>query len=428
MKTVCHIAMIVTLAGLLVSCGNGQQGAPNILLISIDTLRPDRLGYAGGTHDTSPAIDGLAGAGMVFNNNYSVAGWTLPAMATVLTGRYPKEHGATDFHWSMDLSHRTLADMVRAEGYDTRGYVSHVILKPSYGFAEGFRHYDFSVLNVGHPHDVATARQLTDLVVRDLDEVTKPYFIWVHYFDPHFEYLKHSKWQHFGNSPIDRYDQEIAHTDEQIARLISELKRKGLFDNTIVVFTSDHGEEFGEHDAEYHYTLHEEVMRVPLVIAGPGVAPGTDDTPTRQVDILPTLLGLLGIERPTDLPGRDILSPTDESLPIFMERDRPPPYNQRGVIMDGYKLIAIEQADTASIPVGSRGTHVAITNVHPGIYLYDLSADPGEKNNIYSDSHPKAKELLQLMTDHYSGNEKPLRPVELDENLREKLRSLGYIR
>lgn len=430
MKTRYRIAAIVLIAGCLVSCGREQKGPPNVLLISIDTLRPDRLGYEGNTHDTSPAIDALAGAGMVFKNNYSVAGWTLPAMATVLTGRYPKEHGATDFHWTMNLSHRTLADILRGEGYDTRGYVSHVILKPSYGFSEGFRHYDFSVLNIGHPHDVATARQLTDLVVEDLEEISEPYFIWVHYFDPHFEYLEHPQWQHFGNSAIDRYDQEIAHTDAQIARLISKLKKNGLYDNTIVVFTSDHGEEFGEHQASYHYTLHEEVMRVPLVIAGPGIAPGTDDTPTRQVDILPTLLDLLEIAPPVmDLPGRSLMAPSDkEGLAIFMERDRPPPYNQRGVIVDGYKLIVIERADTASIPETSRGTYAEIKNVHPGIQLYDLNQDPGEQSNIYSDSHPKARELLQLMAEHFSGEVKPLRSVELDENLRDKLRSLGYIR
>ncbi len=404
----------------------------NVLLVTVDTLRPDRLGYSGHRRPTSPAIDALAREGIAFTNCYSVAGWTLPSIATLFTGRYPGEHGATDFHWSMDVVLPTLAGILRRQGYDTRGFVSHVILKPSYGVAEGFSAYDYSVLGNGHPHDVATARPLTDLVERSLKTLQEPFFLWGHYFDPHFAYLPHARWRSFGSTDIDRYDQEIAHTDNQISRLLSSLRDKGLYDNTVIVLTSDHGEEFGEHQARYHYTLYDEVLRVPLVIRVPGTAPGVRRARVEQIDLLPTLMSLLHIEADggRELPGRNILtaSEPEEERPTFVERDRPPPYNQRGVIYQGYKLIVIEHADSARIPASSRGTYSRITNVHPGIYMYDLSKDPGEKVNIYSEKDPKARELLIMLANHFSTAPARAGEVRIDDTLREKLRSLGYIR
>ena len=382
----------------------------NVLLVTVDTLRPDRLGYNGHRRPTSPAIDALAREGIAYTNCYSVAGWTLPSIATLFTGRYPREHGATDFHWSMDVVLPTLAGILRRRGYDTRGFVSHVILKPSYGVAEGFSAYDYSVLSDGHPHDVATARPLTDLVERSLTTIQEPFFLWVHYFDPHFAYLPHARWRSFGSTDIDRYDQEIAHTDSQIARLLSSLRDRGLYDNTVIVFTSDHGEEFGEHQARYHYTLHDEVLRVPLVIRVPGAAPGVRRARVEQIDLLPTLISLLQIESAAglQLPGRNILMTTkpDQERPTFVERDRPPPYNLRAVIEGGYKLIVIGMADRTDYPARSVKEYedwAKVTNVTPGMYLFDLTTDPGEQNNIFSEDHPKARELLQLLTDHFAG-------------------------
>ncbi|MFQ5510943.1 MAG: sulfatase [Candidatus Krumholzibacteriia bacterium] len=402
----------------------------NVVLITVDTLRPDHLGYNGHPRNTSPAIDALAHEGLVFTNCYSVAGWTLPSIATIFTGRYPGDHGATDFHWSLDIDLPTMAGILRAHGYDTRGFVSHVILKPSYGVGEGFSSYDYSVLGGGHPHDVATARPLTDLALRSIDDLEEPFFLWVHYFDPHFAYLPHAKWRSFGNTDIDRYDQEIAHTDAEIGRLLAGLREEKLYDNTVVVFTSDHGEEFGEHGAKYHYTLHDEILRVPLVIRAPQVAPGVNHARVEQIDLLPTLMALLGLDPGHVFPGRNVVTNTAAAAerPAFFERDRPPPYNQRGVIYQGFKLVVIERADSERIPAASRGTYVPITNVRPGIYMYDLAEDPGEQSNIYSEDRPGAKELLVLLAEHFAVEPARAREVRIDDTLREKLRSLGYIR
>jgi arylsulfatase A-like enzyme len=424
------IAAVVVLIGVLVWVFNGRAPVDrpaNVLLITVDTLRPDRLGYGGHNRDTSPTIDGLAARSLVFPNVYSVSGWTLPSVATLLTGRYPRDHGATDFHWAVDSRMPTMAGILKNQGYDTRGFVSHLILTPSYGVAEGFRSFDYSVLNIGHPHEVSTGRQLTDLVIESTADMTEPYFLWVHYFDPHFEYVPHSQWSHFGGEDVDRYDQEVAFTDAQISRLLDHLERRGLFDNTITVFTSDHGEEFGEHGDKFHYTLYEEVMRCPLVINAPLLEPAVDDRIVEQIDILPTVLSMLDLEVDSLFPGRILLGEDSGERPVFVERDRPPPYNQRGVILGDYKLTVIEEVDPASIPRKSQGTESPVVNVSPGIYMYDLSTDPGETQNIYDESDPKAIKLLVMLAEHFSVQATTAHEVEIDETLRDKLRSLGYI-
>ncbi len=412
----------------LISCTKRGGRHPNVILITIDTLVPNRLKFEGHTRNTSPAIDAFASEGVVFENSYSSAGWTLPAIASILTGRYPGDHGATDFHWPLDENILTMAGILRNAGYDTRGYVSHVVLQPMFGIANGFASYDYSVIKYGHPHDVSTAGQLTDLVTREMRTVEEPFFLWVHYFDPHFEYLRHAGWTGFGNSDIDRYDQEIAYTDFQISRLFRYLKKKRYYDDAIIILTSDHGEEFGEHGGVFHYTLHEEVMRVPLIIKALGIGHSVKLAAAEQIDILPTVLSLAGIEVEAVLPGRNLLAETSSARPVFMERDRPPPYRQRGVLLDHYKLIVVEMADTAAIPPESRGTYVKVTNVKPGIYLYDLSKDPNERKNLYSVSNPKAVELLGLLDEHSRKERNKSREIKIDEKLNEKLKSLGYIR
>jgi len=415
--------VILLFAAVAAMSGCGREGRPpNIVLITVDTMRPDRLHYGGNPRNTSPCLDRLATEGVVFTRATSVAGWTLPAMATVLTGRYPSEHGATDFHWSLEASIPTLATMLRDHGYDTYGFVSHVMLTPTYGMGEGFSHFDFSVLNVGDPHEVTTAQQLTELAHTGMRGVKEPYFLWVHYFDPHFKYIDHDQF-HFGDNDIDRYDSEIAFTDYYIDDLLKVVDHG----NTIIIFTADHGEEFGEHKSVYHYTLHGEVMRVPLIIKGPGIKPRTDDEPAQQTDFVPTILKLAGIEAPAGLPGHDLLAPRDANAPQFIERDRPPQWRQRGVIRGQQKLIVIEDADTTQIPPASRNEEIVVHNVVPGIYLFDTAKDPGEHNNLFTPSDSTSLRLLALVNEHFSKAPAHGPPVKIDQQLLEKLKSLGYI-
>jgi choline-sulfatase len=421
MKRAWLILLLVVAIGFLAACSR-EKRPPNIVLITVDTLRPDRLGYGGNPHNTSPCLDRLSKEGVVFTNATSVAGWTLPSMATILTGHYPSEHGATDFHWSLDASMPTLASILRQHGYDTYGFVSHVMLTPTYGMGEGFSHFDFSVLNVGDPHEVTTAKQLTELAHTGMRNAKEPYFLWVHYFDPHFKYIDHDQF-HFGNTDMDHYDSEIAFTDYYIDDLLKVVDHG----NTIIIFTADHGEEFGEHGSQYHYTLHGEVMRVPLIIKGPGLAPRTDALPAEQTDFVPTILALAGIEAPAGLPGHNLLAARDANAPQYIERDRPPQWSQRGVIRGQHKLIVVENADTTQIPPASRNEEIAVKNVEPGIYLFDTARDPGEQTNLFSPSDSTSLRLLALVNAHFSKAPAHGPPVQIDQQLLEKLKSLGYI-
>lgn len=416
-------AIAIALLVVVFSGCSKEEKPPNIVLITVDTLRPDRLGYAGHARPTSPSIDRLSREGIVFTRATSVSGWTLPSIATIFTGHYPSRHGATDFHWSLDASLPTLTSILRSHGYDTYGFVSHVMLTPSYGMGEGFSHFDFSVLNVGDPHEVATAQQLTDLAQKGMRAAKEPWFLWVHYFDPHFKYLAHP--QHaFGDADIDRYDGEIAYTDYHIDNLLKSVDRG----NTAVIFTADHGEEFGEHGSKYHYTLHGEVMRVPLIIKAPGVEPRINDQPAQQTDLLPTILAIAGIESPANLPGSNLITARTADRPEFMERDRPPQWRQRGVVLRNHKLLMVENADTTDVPPSSLNEEIPVSNVRPGIYLYDLATDPGERTNLFSPNDSVSLRLLGLLTEHFSAAPRHGEPVQVDQELLEKLRSLGYVR
>ena len=417
-----RIALILLFAAVAAMSCSREKRPPNIVLITVDTLRPDRLGYGGNPRNPSPCLDRLSKEGVVFTDATSVAGWTLPSMATILTGHYPSEHGATDFHWSLDASMPTLASILRQHGYDTYGFVSHVMLTPTYGMGEGFSHFDFSVLNVGDPHEVTTAKELTELAHTGMRNAKEPYFLWVHYFDPHFKYIDHDQF-HFGNTDMDHYDSEIAFTDYYIDDLLKVVDHG----NTIIIFTADHGEEFGEHGSQYHYTLHGEVMRVPLIIKGPGLAPRTDVLPAEQTDFVPTILALAGIEAPAGLPGHNLLAARDANQPQYIERDRPPQWSQRGVIRGQHKLIVVENADTTQIPPASRNEEIAVKNVEPGIYLFDTARDPDEQTNLFSPSDSTSLRLLALVNAHFSQAPAHGPPVQIDQQLLEKLKSLGYI-
>lgn len=421
------LAAVVVAAGLFLWLGPLGSSPPNVLLICVDTLRHDHVGFGGAERPVSPNIDALAERGLVFPVAYSQSGWTLPSMATMMTGRYPSDTGATDLHRSMDRSLPTVASLLRAAGYDTRAFVSHLLLTPQYGVNKGFRKFDYSVLQVGHPHDVATADRLTDLAIADLDALEPPFFMWVHYFDPHFEYLSHDEWNSFGDGDIERYDQEIAYTDREVGRLLAALEAKGYADNTVVIFTSDHGEEFGDHGGSFHYTAFEENVRVPFAITGPDVTPGVADARAQQIDFLPTVLGIAGVEVPEGLPGVDLLGPPVGDRPVFIERDRPPGFRQRALVDGDLKLVAIAPADTNLIPWASRGTHSSFDNVVAGTFMYDLSYDPGETDNVYIEGAPHTERLLAKLNAFMEGRGAESDIVEMDDETREKLEALGYV-
>jgi arylsulfatase A-like enzyme len=348
-------------------------------------------------------------------------------MASVMTGLYPRQHGAVDLHWGLAGEVSTLAELLAARDFDTRGYVSHIQLKPNYGLDRGFTAYDYSVLDRGDPHQTSTGVELTDLAIAGLAAVRSPFLVWVHYFDPHFEYLAHQPWSHFGDGDVERYDQEVALVDGEIGRLLGALDEQGLADDTLVIVVGDHGEEFGEHGGHYHYTCHEEVVRIPLVIRAPGRDAASDGSHAEQIDIVPTVLEALGVPVPDGLPGRNLLASEREGRPVFIERERPPGFRQRSVVFGDYKLVHVARTDTMQIPERSRGIASTVENLEPGFQMYDLSRDGEERWDLFSTGSVKARELATLLVAHHSGQRTKSDQIELDEQTREQLRKLGYI-
>jgi len=376
-------------------------------------------------------IDALAAEGTVFENAYSASGWTLPSVATLMTGHEPRQHGATRPTRAMDAGLPSLAALLKKQGYETRAYVSHVLLHPRYGMHLGFDIFDASVLEVGHPHLVSTAEPLTNLALRDLARtpVKGPLFLWVHYFDPHYEYIAQQSVRPFGERPIDRYDGEIVQTDRQIARLIDGFRQLGLYKNTVVVFTADHGEEFQEHGGIWHDTIYEEVLRVPLIVRVPGRVPGKSPEPARQVDLMPTVLAALGVDPPADLPGRDLLTTRDSDAgpqALFFERDVPSLYRQRGVLLGQAKLIVVERVPDELVPPGPPEPPPQ-PGLRAGVYLFDLAKDPQEKRNRVEEDPELAAKLLALLRGHFEGEIAEGPNVDLDPELQKRLRALGYL-
>jgi arylsulfatase A-like enzyme len=405
-----------------VLAGCHEREPRSLLLITVDTLRPDRLGLGGHSRATSPNLDQLAAEGVHFERAFSQAGWTLPAVASILTGLPPSRHGAVAADRGLAPDVPTLATLLGGRGYDTRAYVSHLFLRARYGLAGGFAAYDDSVLAVGHPHRVATGVALTDRVLRDVATLEAPFFLWVHYFDPHFAYLAHREWP-FGTSAEDRYDAEIAYVDHEIGRLLRALESRDLLVDALVVVTADHGEQFGEHGGRFHYGLWNEIVGVPLIIRGPGLEHQVRQDAAQHIDLLPTLLRLLDVEAPPRLPGRDLFAEGRVGAPIFIERSRPAPLVQEAVIDGDWKLVRVRVE-------GGQQTELArateLVGLAPGTYLFDVAKDTGETRNLLLDRGREASRLLALLESHASAAREG-QAVELDPETERQLRSLGYL-
>ena len=425
-KNLCPLLLLCLAAGVS-ACGPPPPEPDNLLLITIDTLRPDRLGFARSDRSTSPAIDRLASEGIVFRRAYSQGGWTLPSMASIFTGHYASRHGATKVERSIDTELPTLAAVLQASGFQTSAFISHVMLSPERGFADGFDLFDDSVLGSDHPHRASTSIRLTDRVLANLPSPERPFFVWVHYFDPHFEYLVRPEWNDWGASQLDRYDAEIAHTDQQLGRLIEGFEEAGLMERTVTVVTADHGEAFGEKGTWRHVSSYEEVLRVPLIFHGSGLRSGTLGEPAQQIDLMPTLLNLLAVEPPEGLPGLDILSDPLPEADVFVERQRPRPFIQQTLIRGRYKLIRISATPDAENDTERLSRVFKRTGLKPGLYLYDLEDDPGESRNLYSPTDPNAAELLAALNLYTGDQSQAADTLSIDEETRAKLRALGYL-
>jgi arylsulfatase A-like enzyme len=257
----------------------------NVLLISIDTLRADRLSVYGHTRPTSPNIDALANAGWSFSHAYSQSSKTFDSIPSFLTGLYPtnlprdyvhlKAKKVKEYVYTLTRDAQTMAGLFKAKGYTTRAFGAFELLR-QLGLDRGFDKF-----TVGRKQVAGS--------VKFLSTARTPFFLWVHFDEPHWPYEKNPK-HDFGSTELDRYDAEIATVDAFVGQVLKALDDNGLRDNTLVALTADHGEEFGEHGGRYHAPkLYEELLHVPLIVSIPGQAPARIDEVVELVDLAPTV-------------------------------------------------------------------------------------------------------------------------------------------
>ncbi len=392
-ETTRNRARLLVIGALLAGGCGGAGDAPldlsdqNLLVITIDTLRDDRLGFSGYARAETPNLDRMAREGVRFANAYSAVPLTLPSHTTLFTGRYPFATGVrlNGVHYVSD-SEVTLAELFQARGFATSATVSSYVLTAKFGLDQGFDHYDDS-LEMGDlfrffseiPGD-EVYRRFRDSLPRGND---KRFFSWVHFYDVHAPYEPPAEFlERFRDSP---YDGEIAFVDSLIGRILRDLESAGLLETTLVVVTSDHGEAFFEHGEEGHGMLtYEPTMRVPLLFFAPGrlAAGRVVDRRVALVDLLPTLVELYGLERPPGLQGTSLAGllrgapePAGtiyfESLAGELEKNWAP---RTGVIVDDHKYISVPEPE-----------------------LYDLGQDPGETANLFARERRLAKRLDEAL-------------------------------
>lgn len=393
----------------------------NVILISFDTTRADRLGCYGYEHAETPAIDRFAEGGVRFASAKTHVPITLPSHSTLFTGTTPIVHGA-HHHSSIlaDEGNTTLAEILQSNGYRTAAFIAATVLDHGFGIDQGFEHY---ADDLGFKGSVAAAR-----VEREAREVfaearewldenaDETFFAFVHLYDPHLPYRPPSPYagRHLGRP----YDGEIAYLDSEFGRFIDYLDREQLTDNTLIVVFGDHGESLGEHGIEGHSAFVYETMTwVPLLMSCPGLLPAAVivEGQVRLVDVLPTILDILGINPPPAAQGVTL-------LPCMVGRERPP---DLPAYIESYHLNDLFGWSPLLGVETERWKYIRA----PRPELYSLASDPGELENVHADHPEVVAELDGLLVGFLTGSERAAastEPDELDAAMIEKLASLGY--
>ncbi|MGQ9662577.1 MAG: sulfatase-like hydrolase/transferase [Kiritimatiellia bacterium] len=395
----------------------------NVLLITLDTTRADRLGCYGYSAARTPALDRLAREGLRFARAYTHCPLTLPAHATILTGLLPPEHGLrNNGRGKLAASVPTLAEKFRRQGYRTAAFVASFVLDRRFGLDRGFELYDDRMTISTNPENVFKQENRADMVCdRALAwlerNARRPFFCWVHFYDPHEPYVPP---QPFATELRDPYDGEIAFMDSQIRRLLDFLDKRDLAERTLVIACGDHGEAFGEHGETGHGMLiYEEVMRVPLLLRLRGrIAPGIDQSVARLLDLPTTIAAILGWREAMGNEGVNLLA--GEKRPEYSYGETLSPYYT-------YRWSPLHSLTS------SRWKYIAA----PTPELYDLDADPREQYNLTGTNEVSAYssgEIAAVQSDmakrlaRLRSALRPAKPesVKLDHAALTKLRSLGY--
>ncbi|MFB3922030.1 MAG: sulfatase-like hydrolase/transferase [Terriglobia bacterium] len=397
---------------------------PNVIIITIDTLRADHLACYGYRRIQTPNIDSLASTATRFSRAYTPVPITLPAHTALFTGSFPMATGVHDFAVNkVPASAVTLAEILRQNGYATGAFIGAPVLDSTYGLNQGFETYfdnfDFSRLDEARADEIKRRGNIVvDEALSWLKQTSRrPFFLWAHLYDPHYPYTPPEP---FATQYRDRpYDGEIAFADAQVGRLMAFLKETGSFTDSVVVLASDHGEGLGDHGENKHgFFIYNSTIHVPLLVKVPGAKPRLAGEEVSLVDVMPTVLQILRIAIPPSVQGRSLLSqilgrPAASSSNIYAESFLP--------------LLHFSWSQLRSLQW--RGLKY-IEAPHPE--LYDTVADPRETKNLFdvrqADAHLLRDRLFTILRRYTpvtgeTSNEKAL----ADPALLERLQSLGYV-
>ncbi len=459
------LALALLLASLGVACAESPapRSPRSLLLLTVDTLRADRLGAYGSERDLTPQLDELARRGIVFERAYASAPFTLPSIATILTGRYPDEMGIVSNRSAIPESVPTLASALRARGWRTAAVVSNFVLRDKTGLAEGFGVYDDTMdqkeavrkwpERVAAPTTDAALRILEEWDASDASQESDPipWFLWVHYQDPHGPYTPPERERgkliteerrapggdrilpqapdHGGLGSIpayqlldDRHDVafyragyhgEIRYTDREIGRLLAGLERLGLGEQTAIVFTADHGESLGERDYWFAHGefLGDEQVRVPLLVHVPGLSPARREDLVSLADLFPTLSTLLlGEPVGPEYAGRDLLAPG-------AEREASVPY-----------MVNLAAGTESRIGMVD-GDYKLVLSFRDGLWQAELYRDGNEDVDLAAPAPQITSRMRERLTDLRKRYKRDVaeRRQELSEREEAQLRALGYL-
>ncbi len=418
-----------------------------VILVVVDTLRPDHLGMYGYERPTSPGLDAWAEQGQVFDRAYSSSSWTLPAFATMFTSQYPVRHGAGTMLTSgpraaddvrgrerftgLDTAFPTLAEVFGAAGYRTGAVLSNPFLHENFGVSRGFQDYDY-----------AARRRADEIVDRSLDWIAAregaPFFLMVHFMDPHLPYdapaplrgrftaetssaleypvarVHDVRRQMAEFSDADRqfvaaaYDEEIAYLDSEVVRLFESLQSRGVWENAIVLLTSDHGEELFEHGGfEHGHSFYDEVVRIPFLLWGAGT--GRRPEPVSLLDVGPTLLAAAGVALPEGLQGLSVLEAGAEGIAA-----------ERGLVGEG----TLDHRDLRAVVLWP---YKILFEDDQAIAAFNLENDPAESVDLLGSADTALEGLVTAAARLLESPSGSLNEATLDPSVLEQLRDIGYI-
>lgn len=414
--------------------GGRTNGPWNVLLLTLDTTRSDHVGCYGNEEASTPVLDRLADEGVRFETAVAQAPITLPSHASILTGAYPYRHGArANGFYSLPTDRTTMAEYLSDEGYQTAAVTAAFVLDSRFGLDQGFGVYDDdldSMQKATEFQDASrTAMQVTDRaleIASDLDG-KRPFFLWAHYFDPHFPYTPPPDMaSRFPDTREGRYHGEIATMDREIGRLIDGLRKQGLLERTILVAIGDHGEGFpGPHDEDSHgFYVYSDTLRVPFLIHAPGrIRQGLEvEALARQVDVLPTVLDLLSIELPPGLDGQSLAATIEEGDEgAADEAPAEPP------AVDSYaEAVAPWYAYGWAALFQLRDQKWKYIDA-PTPELYDLESDPEESRNLAADEPDRARAMQAELDRRLGSTDSSPGARSASQKERDRLRALGYV-